>query len=223
MELHFRAENAHTVPQTGLPGNGSAPDILVAAKSMSLFVMDPVSEDVLSYMRSHPHASEAALGEALSPRFSMDVVSETVRELLALEVLHSHDRPASPAPLPTLDVERFPVTSLVVNVANKCNLHCTYCYEPDGAKYGPAPVQMDWATARASVDFLFGKSGRSKEVNLIFFGGEALLNFPLMRRAVAYAEDKAAAEGKTVDFSLTTNGTLLTDEEEPGTVQEVRA
>ena len=66
--------------------------------------------------------------------------------------------------MPVLDVEQFPVSSLVVNVANKCNLHCTYCYEPEEAKYGPAPVQMDWPTAQASVDFLFQnwvRAGRS--------------------------------------------------------------
>ena len=94
----------------------------------------------------------------------------------------------------------------------RCNLHCTYCYEPEGAKYGPSPVQMDWDTARESVDFLFKKSGQSKEINLIFFGGEALLNFKLMRQIVAYAGEKAEAEEKIIDYSLTTNGTLLTDE-----------
>ena len=52
----------------------------------------------------------------------------------------------------------------------------------------------------------------AKRSILIFFGGEALLNFKLMRQTVAYAEEKAQAEDKVVDFSLTTNGTLLTDE-----------
>src|SRR5262249_4895812 len=110
------------------------------------------------------------------------------------------------------DIEHFPLGSLVLNVANKCNLHCSYCYEPEGAKYGSSPVQMDWETARTSVDFLFQKAGNNREVNVIFFGGEALLNFKLMREVVDYAEEQGRERGKKVDFSLTTNGTLLSDE-----------
>ena len=206
MELNFRAENAHAIP------HGDQNSILVAAKSMSMFVMDPVSQAILTYVQSHPHLTQEELTDVLSGQFSVDEITETIQEFVALEILHTQDRSAASAPMPTLDVEHFPVSSLVVNVANKCNLHCTYCYEPEGAKYGPSPIQMDWDTARDSVDFLFKKSGTSKEVNLIFFGGEALLNFKLMRQVVAYAEEKAQAEDKVVDFSLTTNGTLLTDE-----------
>ena len=208
MDLHFRPENAHAIARDGQDNM----DILVASKSMSMFVMDPASQAVLRYAESHPHCSHEQLTEALVDQFSVDEVAETVQEFIALEILHAHDRSPSRAAVPTLDVEHFPVSSLVVNVANKCNLHCTYCYEPEGAKYGPSPVQMDWDTARESVDFLFKKSGQSKEINLIFFGGEALLNFKLMRQIVAYAGEKAEAEEKIIDYSLTTNGTLLTDE-----------
>jgi uncharacterized protein len=36
------------------------------------------------------------------------------------------------------------------------------------------------------------------------------MNFPLLKKVVEYATGKAAAEGRSVDFSLTTNATLLT-------------
>ena len=35
------------------------------------------------------------------------------------------------------------------------------------------------------------------------------MNFPLLKRIVVYAREQCAARGKTVDFSLTTNATLL--------------
>lgn len=205
MDLQFRPENAHTVTY----GGGK---VLVAAKSMALFAMDPVAEAVLRYAQAHPRCSVDQVTQALAAQFSAQEVAETVHEFVRLHIFLPEGVAPASAPLPPLDVERFPLTSLVLNVANKCNLHCTYCYEPEEAKYGPAPVQMDLETAQASIDFLWQRAGKSREVNVIFFGGEALLNFTLMRQIVAYAQEKARASGKTVDFSLTTNGTLLTDE-----------
>jgi len=204
MELQFRSENAHAV------GYGER-KILVSAKSMSLFVMDPVSEAVLTYAQSHPRSSLDLILQALAAEFSPEAVTETVQEFVKLHIFMS----AQPTPAtvqPVVDVAHFPVGSLVLNVANKCNLHCSYCYEPEAAKYGSSPVQMDWDIARTSVDFLFHKAGKNPEVNLIFFGGEALLNFKLMREIVTYAEEKGREADKKVDFSLTTNGTLMTDE-----------
>jgi len=62
------------------------------------------------------------------------------------------------------------------------------------------------------VDFMFAESGDSPMVHLTFFGGETLLNFKVLRSALAYAKDRAATLGKTVDTSLTTNATLLREE-----------
>jgi uncharacterized protein len=53
------------------------------------------------------------------------------------------------------------------------------------------------------------ESGPSRVANLTFFGGETLLNFPVLKSTVAYARERAAEAGKTVEFSLTTNATLL--------------
>jgi uncharacterized protein len=69
---------------------------------------------------------------------------------------------------------------------------------------------MSEDTARESVEFLFRESG--KDAHLTFFGGETLLNFKILRFTVDYARARAAELGKTIDFSLTTNATLLTPE-----------
>jgi uncharacterized protein len=122
---------------------------------------------------------------------------------------------AGAAPLETVEnpPAGFPLQSLVLNLTNQCNLSCQYCYEfgedkvatPEGK-----PKFMDFETAKASVDFLLDQSSGRRAVHITFFGGETLMNFPLLRRVVSYATEQAAERGRGIDFSLTTNATLLT-------------
>jgi uncharacterized protein len=114
----------------------------------------------------------------------------------------------------------YPLTTLVLNVTNKCNLACTYCYEFGEDKLADAlrkngdarRSRMSSETARTSIDFLFENSAGRDEVSVTFFGGETLLNFDVIRDAVLYAEERAIECGKRLSFALTTNATLLTDE-----------
>lgn len=69
---------------------------------------------------------------------------------------------------------------------------------------------MEWDTLRASLDLLLGT--RRREVHLLFLGGEPLLEFPLIQRAVEYV-DARRPPGLRVRYDLTTNGTLLRDEQ----------
>ena len=47
---------------------------------------------------------------------------------------------------------------------------------------------------------------------LNFYGGEPLLSFRLIRQVVSFLKDNAKKHNQTVHYSLTTNGSLLTDE-----------
>src|SRR5262249_338846 len=69
---------------------------------------------------------------------------------------------------------------------------------------------MSEATARQSVEFLLKESGQI--AHMTFFGGETLLNFPVLKSTVPYARQRAAEVGKAVDFSLTPNAPLLQPE-----------
>ncbi len=71
---------------------------------------------------------------------------------------------------------------------------------------------MSAETARNTVDFLLNESPGRRMVHLTFFGGETLLNFPVVKSTIEYARAKAAEMGKYIDFSMTTNATMLTSE-----------
>jgi sulfatase maturation enzyme AslB (radical SAM superfamily) len=64
---------------------------------------------------------------------------------------------------------------------------------------------MPWETLRAALDLALG--GLHDDVELIFYGGEPLLELPLMQRAVAHTRDASSA-GR-LRFTLMTNGTLV--------------
>lgn len=122
-------------------------------------------------------------------------------------------------PRPSLPPMPFPLATLVLNVTNKCNLSCTYCYEYGADRLtagqgsaGTGKPRMDDDTARQSIDFLLRNSGDRPLVSITFFGGETLLNMPAIRAAVEHAERQAALVRKRVHYSLTTNATLLTDD-----------
>lgn len=103
---------------------------------------------------------------------------------------------------------RQPVVTLVLFLAQQCNLRCVYCYGA-GGEYGERGL-MSAETALAAVDWLMENSLDAEQVYISFFGGEPLLNFPLLQQVVSHARQQAVARGKQVAFSMTTNGTLLT-------------
>jgi sulfatase maturation enzyme AslB (radical SAM superfamily) len=96
------------------------------------------------------------------------------------------------------------IRKLDVVLTAGCNLRCSYCYQND-----KKPRRMDWDTLKASADLLL-RSMRD-EVKLLFIGGEPLLEFPLMQRAVEYIDEHRRPDQR-VQFQVVTNGTLLRDE-----------
>lgn len=116
---------------------------------------------------------------------------------------------AAPPPTDRSDV-LAPVAALSLNVAQSCNLACTYCYADEG-RFGGRPRMMDDAVAFAAIDRLIAQArGRA---TIGFIGGEPFLNRRLIHDAVKYAKSAAVRDGLAVGFSVTTNATLLTDDD----------
>lgn len=105
-----------------------------------------------------------------------------------------------------------PMHALSLNVAQSCNLACGYCYAGEG-RFGGNARLMDDAVALDAVRLLLHEAQQTKSAVLGFMGGEPLLNRRLLRTVTDFAAGEAARRGIRLRFSLTTNATLLSEED----------
>lgn len=101
--------------------------------------------------------------------------------------------------------------TITLQVTQNCNLRCNYCvYSGSYENRIHSNKRMDINTAKAAIKFLYEHSSLTPAVNVGFYGGEPLLEFDLLKECVAYA--KTIFQGKILSFTITTNGTMLTEE-----------
>ncbi|WP_286231889.1 radical SAM/SPASM domain-containing protein [Neobacillus mesonae] len=135
-----------------------------------------------------------------------------IKELSELEILSINRNENvgrfSQTPGAPQNTGNMPVKTLVFHLVNECNLRCTYCYA-DGGEYGAPQKYMSQQTAKQAVDYLLEHSYHEKSVTIVLFGGEPFLNWDVLRFIVEYSSEEAEKRGKKVSYSLTTNGTLL--------------
>lgn len=103
------------------------------------------------------------------------------------------------------------VKSICLHVAHDCNMRCEYCFASKG-DYHTGRQLMSQETACQAVDFLIRNSGKIKNIEIDFFGGEPLLNFSVVKKTVEYARSIQKQFHKNFYFTITTNGMLLDDE-----------
>jgi uncharacterized protein len=193
-------------------------EYLYLVPSAAVFGLDDTAEAVVSALEASPMTRHDLVNQLLG--LGLGDVENTIDELVHVRAVSdaaATNSAVAPRILPLTPVGPIPLTTLVVNVTNQCNLGCSYCYEYGEDKIvdtasGRKSKFMSEETARASVDFLLRESGGNRKAHLTFFGGETLLNFPVLKKTIAYAKSRAAEVGKEIDFSLTTNATLLRPE-----------
>ena len=110
--------------------------------------------------------------------------------------------------------ERFsgPCNTLMLSVASGCNLACRYCYCGVCRDELPNKGLMSEAIAMQAVERLFAAADPKTGVRVTFFGGEPLLNKPVIEKVVARCNELAAARGQSAGYSITTNATLMDEE-----------
>ena len=105
------------------------------------------------------------------------------------------------------------IKQLILQLTQQCNFRCAYCtYGVKDFQYQRehSSKSMTQEMATRAIDFFHAHSSNQSEVSIGFYGGEPLLEFELLKKLVNYAEKKIV--GKTLLFSITTNGSLLTPE-----------
>lgn len=200
-DLHFQRQNAHRVKV-------EARDLLFHIPTTSLFEMDGVDGDLLGLFAEKGRVAPADIEARFDGHDPVDI-ARRIRGLIELDIVTDGRAPA--AERPPIHIETFPLSTIVLNVNTGCNLSCTYCYKED-LDTPNAGRKMAFETAVKSIDLLLAESPDRDSYNVVFFGGEPLSNIRLIREVVDHAEPRFAALGKQVNFSLTTNATLLTPE-----------
>jgi len=96
----------------------------------------------------------------------------------------------------------------------QCNFACDYCFQGDHGDYNTHADRMSLETA-ARVAVWFEREldrVRPQKFVLTFFGGEPLLNLPVMYLLAERAWQAARARGLDLFVNIITNGLLLTPE-----------
>jgi len=106
------------------------------------------------------------------------------------------------------------IKMLTLEITQKCNLRCKYCVFSGNFKYWRqhTNLNMNWKIAKQSIDYFLKLIHSYTRLTtfkggLTFFGGEPLLNFPLIEKCALYF--KAQLKNEEPIFGITTNGTLL--------------
>ncbi len=198
--------------------------LLFHIPSSSLFELDGLTQQLIQDLRQQPEQSAEQLVATIQAKFSeqqarfseqhswfsKQQIEEVIQEMLALELISDGSRQLTPE-IGTKTISEFPLNTLVLNVNTGCNLSCSYCYKEDLDKPS-AGRKMTLETAKQSIEMLLQESPDEDRYNIVFFGGEPLSNFSLIVEVVNYAERRFAQFNKPVDFTMTTNATLLTEE-----------
>lgn len=103
------------------------------------------------------------------------------------------------------------IKALCLHICHDCNLRCPYCFAKDGT-YNTPKDYMTFEVGAAAIDFLIEKSKNRQNLEVDFFGGEPLMNMGVVKRIVEYANEKVKEAGKSIHFTMTTNGVLLGEE-----------
>ncbi|MEW5865644.1 MAG: thioether cross-link-forming SCIFF peptide maturase [Bacillota bacterium] len=177
--------------------------LLLDVKTGGLHELDAVARDVaLAY--GEPRTE---IIRRLGPVHTVQAVAEAIEEFDGMVAEGRLSRPDTPDE-PYMPQGEVLVKALCLHVAHDCNLRCRYCFGNTGT-FGMTRELMPERVARAAIDFLLGRSGARRNLNVDFFGGEPLLNFDVVRSTVEYGRKRAEAQGKRIEFTITTNAALL--------------
>jgi sulfatase maturation enzyme AslB (radical SAM superfamily) len=93
----------------------------------------------------------------------------------------------------------------VVHVTKNCNMNCFYCYEKDKSGI------YTWEEVKNFIDNM-AKYNTQQRIHIEFLGGEPMLAWDFIKKSYFYIENEYKDILKVNSYSITTNGTIVTDE-----------
>jgi len=101
------------------------------------------------------------------------------------------------------------IQTLRLNTATDCNLACTYCHgTSDDGKVRRMSLETATRAIRLYTDLLLEHNHPLMQIR--YFGGEPLLNWPVLRDSLDFAARMARQHDLRLDIIINTNATLFT-------------
>lgn len=186
-------------------------NIVLDVFSGAVHVLDDVAYDVVAHFGQdfvREQTCPAGLLEALGSKYGEDAVRgayEEICDLYDAELLYTTDIYEEYAK----NIEKNSVVkAMCLHIAHDCNLRCKYCFADTGSFHHDRSM-MSAEVGKKAIDFVIQNSGKRKNIEIDYFGGEPLMNFGVVKEITEYAKEQGAKHGKNFRFTITTNGLLL--------------
>jgi uncharacterized protein len=172
-----------------------------------------VSRDVVDLL---DRLSDARLNDAPSEALLSDAERGTIEELAGHGFVVA-DRETERRDLRTYfrDIrESTDTLKVTVLTTLQCNFACDYCIQGDHGDYNKNAAKMSMETAARVVEWTEGRLDaiHPRRFVLTFFGGEPLLNMPVLYFLAERLNAACAARGTEILINIITNGLLLSRE-----------
>lgn len=180
--------------------------VVLDVNSGAVHIIDKMIYDILGfYDGNNPEETKAHF----KGKYADSDVEEVLAELKELRRQASFFLQTFPYPI---HLPKNLSSNLSVSmVAHDCNLRCGYCFADTG-DFGGHRALMSKEVAQKAIEFAIKGSKKRHNLELDLFGGEPLMNMPVVKFIVDYVRKREKETGKNIKLTLTTNGTLLTDE-----------
>ena len=186
-------------------------NVLMDINSGAVHAVDEVAYDIADL---YTEMSFDDICEKFSDKYSREQLKEAADELEELReagMLYTEDEYEKV--LEQVKNRAPVVKALCLHVAHDCNLKCRYCFAEEGEYHGKRSL-MSAEVGKKAIDFIIKASGKRRNLEVDFFGGEPLMNFDVVKEIVEYGREQEKLYDKNFRFTITTNGILLDDEKQ---------
>lgn len=191
----------HTFKAVGQP-------MVLDVGSGAVHAVDEMAYDVLEMWNDKtPEEIKAALADRYAAQ-DLDEVMDELRQLEEIGALNAPDNYDDVKQLQDPGV----VKAMCLHAAHDCNLRCKYCFAATGDFAMGKRMLLPLEVGKKALDWLVAHSGKRVNLEVDFFGGEPLMNFPVVKELVAYGRSLEAPHHKKFKFTITTNCVLMNDE-----------
>ena len=186
-------------------------NVLMDINSGAVHAVDDVAYDIADL---YTEMSFDEICDKFSDKYSREQLKEAADELEELKeagMLYTEDEYEKV--LEQVKNRAPVVKALCLHVAHDCNLKCRYCFAEEGEYHGKRSL-MSAEVGKKAIDFIIANSGKRRNLEVDFFGGEPLMNFDVVKEIVEYGREQEKLYDKNFRFTITTNGILLDDEKQ---------